>query len=146
MRIKEKTIPENLVAVTNYSSEGLNNSLYNVFEWAKEDKVVVNGVPFARLENISDDNASKICGLSVSGENLNPKDGIEIKTFKKHDVACLMHIGSHKTVINTYNKLVDYCNENNYKSSGVSYLIFVNNPFYTDENQLITEVQLVIEK
>ena len=143
MKIREKTIPENIIAITEFTTEGLNNSLYDVFEWAKEDKIIVNGVPFAKIENIEEDNG-KICGLSIKGENLNPPENIEVITEEPHKVVSEIHIGSHKTVTKTYEDLVEFCKNKNYTPSKTVYLIFINNPFYTDEERLITEVQLVI--
>ncbi len=143
MKIREKTIPENKIAITEFTDEGLNNSLYDVFEWAKEDKIIVNGVPFAKIENIEED-IGKICGLSIKGENLIPPKNIDVLTEKSHNVVSKIHIGSHKTVKKTYEDLVKFCKDKNYNSSKTVYLIFINNPFYTDEQHLITEVQLVI--
>ncbi len=144
MRIREKTIPENKIAITEYTEEGLNNSLYDVFEWAKTNKIIVNGVPFARIENIEKTNSERICGLSIKGENLNPPENIQVIDDKKHKVIGQIHIGSHKTVKETYKNLIEYAKEKNYKNTKTVYLIFINNPFYTDEEKLITEVQLVI--
>ena len=143
MKIREKTIPENKIAITKFTDEGLNNSLYDVFEWAKEDKIIVNGVPFAKIDNI-EENKGKICGLSIKGENLNPPKNIEVIIEKPHNVVSKIHIGSHKTVNKTYEDLVEFCKNKNYNHSKIVYLIFINNPFYTDEEHLITEVQLVI--
>ena len=50
MKIREKTIPENIIAITEFTTEGLNNSLYDVFD--KIDLVILQRAVWSfSLEN-----------------------------------------------------------------------------------------------
>lgn len=145
MKIKEKNIPENLVVLKEVKNLGLNNALYELFEWAKERKIRIHGVPFSIFPDFPDE-STQICGLSVRGENLESCDDIIVKTLDEHLTLSSIHVGPYDNAFKTYNQIVDFAEDNNYIVSGSTYLVFINNPFYTEKEHLISEVQVTVKK
>lgn len=146
MEIKEKIIPENLVALHEYSGDGLNNTLFELFEWAKESKVKIQGAPFSVFKNFNSEKEVHYCGVSIRGDDLKVPDCISIKSFSKHLVLSSIHVGSHDSAYKTYDEIVEYAGENNYTVLDTSYLVFFNNPLYTDKDHLISDVQVNVLK
>ena len=146
MKIREKNIPVNLAALKAFQISELNQGLYDIFEWAKEKNIKVHGGPFSIFYDFLNKEGKSVCGLSVRGENLESTDDIEIVNLEEHKVLSSMHIGDYGTVGETYTEIIDYASENDYIVTGPTYIIFMNNPFYTEKERLISEVQVTVEK
>jgi len=77
--------------------------------------------------------------------DIKPGEEVSIRQLPVCTVAFTRHQGGFGEVGRTYDRLLEYVNENGYEVSGPSRELYLTNPLQTEEGELVTEIQIPVK-
>jgi effector-binding domain-containing protein len=81
-----------------------------------------------------------------TGEDLVSGTEVEIKRLPQTDVAFARHYGSMREVGRTYDQVLKWICDNGYTVAGSSRELYLTNPLQSEEEDMVTEIQIPIRK
>ncbi|MCQ2977099.1 MAG: GyrI-like domain-containing protein [archaeon] len=156
MEIKEKTIEEQKIAIINYkgSLKDMEILMSKLLTWIDVKEVDTEGELFAIFYNnprtVNENEVVYDLGIPINkeqGEDLIDEDIYRIVDILEHKVLSGIHKGSLETIQESYTKMAEYSQENNYDIIGSPKEVYIKKYFEVeDENEIITEIQLPVIK
>ena len=155
MKFEEKHIPDQKLAVINYKGpiEDMDILVAKLMGWVEEKEITVSGEPFIiyyspRHEVGKRDDVVFDVGI-VLGPDEDPikTDLIRIVDLFEHNVLAGFHEGSTDSIMDTYEKIVDFSVANGYDIIGSPTEILIRSKYNEDdENLYLTEIRVPIIK
>lgn len=81
-----------------------------------------------------------------TGEDLVPGTEVEIKRLPQTSVAFARHHGSIREVGHTYDEVLKWIGDNGYAVAGSSRELYLTNPLQSEEEDMVTEIQIPVKK
>jgi len=100
--------------------------------------------PFAAYYNMDMKNLDIEIGLPVK-RKLPMKNYIEASELPRGTYVQCIHVGPYSTMESTYSKLMEWMNANEYKSNGVAYEFYLNDPENVPDEKLKTRIMFLVE-
>jgi len=152
MEIEDKVIPNQKLAIIKNKRpiEDINVVIAKLMGWVESEDVKTLGSPFIiyyspRFTYDPEEVVFDI-GIPISGDP-EEKDTIEVVELVEHNVLSGIHKGSYENIKESYEKLIEIADKNNYDIIGSPKEIFLKYQFdVNNEKDLITEIQLPIIK
>ncbi|MDO5848208.1 MAG: GyrI-like domain-containing protein [Methanobrevibacter sp.] len=155
MQCEEKHIPDQKLAVINYKGpiEDMDVLVAKLMGWVEEEEIDVKGEPFIiyyspRHEVGNGEDVVFDVGI-VLGDDEDPEktDLIRIVDLFEHNVLAGIHEGDTSSIMDTYEKIVDYSVNNGYEIIGSPTEILIKSKYNADDvDNYITEIQVPIIK
>ncbi len=150
MEYEVKVIPDQKLGVINYKGpiDDLEILVSKLMGWVDAEEIDYEGEPFivyfSPRHEVNDGDAVYDVSIVIN-EDVDGKDMIRVVDMIENKVLAAKHFGSTDTIFDTYEKLVDIAQENNYHIIGSPKEVLVKN-FHNcdDEKEYITEIQLPI--
>ena len=79
-------------------------------------------------------------------KHLKPGTGVEIKRLPEVSVAFVRHHGSMREIGHTYDEILKWIGGKGYAVGGPSRELYLTNPLQTEEEEMVTEIQIPIRK
>ena len=116
--------------------------------WVEAEEVEADGEPFiiyfSPRHEVNDGDAVYDVGIVIK-EDADEKDIIRVVDMVEHKMLCGLHKGPTDNILDTYEKLVEVSQANNYDIIGSPKEVLVKSFHNCDnENEFITEIQLPI--
>ncbi|WP_303247365.1 GyrI-like domain-containing protein [uncultured Methanobrevibacter sp.] len=155
MECEEKQIPDQKLAVINYKGpiEDMDVLVAKLMGWVEEEEINVSGEPFIiyyspRHEVGNGDDVVFDVGIVLDEEEDPAKtDLIRIVDLFEHNVLTGVHKGNTDSIMDTYEKIVDYSIANGYDIIGSPTEILIKSKYNEDEvDNYLTEIQVPIIK
>lgn len=155
MKIEEKHIPDQKLAVINYKGpiEDMDVLVSKLMGWVEEEEVNVVGEPFViyyspRHEVGNGEDVVYDVGIVLDVEEDPLKtDLIRIVDLFEHNVLTGIHEGSINSIMDSYEKIVDFSLNNDYDIIGSPTELLIRSKYNEDdENNYLTEIQVPIIK
>ena len=150
--IEEKTIPEQKIAVIKNkgTKDDIAVALSKLSGWVEEKYIETKGDYFMLYYTFPKEDDETIVfdiGVPIS-DNVSHSDDrkIEIADLVEHTVISYTHKGDHNKIRESYDKIINYCQENKYDIIGSPKEIFITNPFDIHIEEQITEIQIPVIK
>lgn len=145
-----KIIPDQKLAVINYKGPigDLDILVSKLMGWVEAEEIEVIGEPFivyySPRHEVNDGDAVYDVGIAIK-DDANDKDIIRVVDMVEHKMLSGIHEGPTDNILDTYAKLVDVSQANNYDIIGSPKEILIKS-FHNceNENEFITEIQLPI--
>jgi len=145
-----KIIPDQKLAVINYKGpiDDLDILVSKLMGWVEAEEVEADGEPFiiyfSPRHEVNDGDAVYDVGIAIK-DDADEKDIIRVVDMVEHKMLCGIHEGSTDNILDTYEKLVEVSQANNYDIIGSPKEVLVKS-FHNcdDEKEFITEIQLPI--
>ncbi|WP_409200558.1 GyrI-like domain-containing protein [Methanobrevibacter sp. DSM 116169] len=152
MKIEDKIIPDQKLAITKNKRPIVDVELViaQLMGWVESEEVETIGSPFIifyspRFSYDPEDVVFDI-GIPINGDP-EGTDIIEIVDLIEHNVLSATHKGSYDNIKETYEKMVDEAEKNNFDIIGSPKEVLIKSKIdVDDDNELITEIQLPIIK
>ena len=145
-----KIIPDQKLAVINYKGPigDLDILVSKLMGWVEAEEVEADGEPFiiyfSPRHEVNDGDAVYDVGIVIK-EDADEKDIIRVVDMVEHKMLCGLHKGPTDNILDTYEKLVEVSQANNYDIIGSPKEVLVKSFHNCDnENEFITEIQLPI--
>ncbi|MCF0226175.1 MAG: GyrI-like domain-containing protein [Methanobrevibacter sp.] len=155
MEIQEKHIPDNKLAIINYKGpiEDMDVLLAKLMGWIEEEEITVEGQPFIiyyspRHEVGNGEDVVYDVGI-VLGEDEDPDktELIRIVDLFEHNVLAGIHKGPTDSIMDTYEKIVNYATSNSYDIIGSPTEVLIKSKYNEDnKDNYITEIRVPIIK
>lgn len=155
MDCEEKHIPDQKLAVINYKGpiEDMDVLVAKLMGWVEEEEISVKGEPFIiyyspRHEVKKDNDVVFDVGIVLDDEEDPDKtDLIRIVDLFEHNVLAGVHEGDTDSIMDTYEKIVDFSIENGYDIIGSPTELLIKSKYNEDEvDNYLTEIQVPIIK
>ena len=150
MEHEVKIIPDQKLAVINYKGpiDDLDILVSKLMGWSEAEEVEVISEPFvvyySPRHEVNDGDAVYDVGI-VLKDDADEKDVIRVVDMVGHKVLAGIHEGPTENILDTYSKLVDVAQANNYDIIGSPKEALIKSFHNCDnENEFITEIQLPI--
>ena len=150
MEHEVKIIPDQKLAVINYKGpiDDLDILVSKLMGWCEAEEVEVISEPFvvyySPRHEVNDGDAVYDVGI-VLKDDADEKDIIRVVDMVSHKVLSGIHEGSTENILDTYAKLVEVAQANNYDIIGSPKESLIKSFHNCDnENEFITEIQLPI--
>ena len=145
-----KIIPDQKLAVINYKGpiDDLDILVSKLMGWVEAEEVEADGEPFiiyfSPRNEVNDGDAVYDVGIAIK-DDADEKDIIRVVDMVEHKMLCGIHEGPTDNILDTYEKLVEVSQANNYDIIGSPKEVLIKG-FHNcdDENEFITEIQLPI--
>ena len=145
-----KIIPDQKLAVINYKGSigDLDILVSKLMGWVEAEEVEADGEPFiiyfSPRHEVNEGDAVYDVGIAIK-EDADEKDIIRVVDMVEHKMLCGIHEGPTDNILDTYEKLVEVSQANNYDIIGSPKEVLVKS-FHNcdDEKEFITEIQLPI--
>ncbi|WP_407421008.1 GyrI-like domain-containing protein [Methanobrevibacter sp.] len=145
-----KIIPDQKLAVINYKGPigDLDILVSKLMGWVEAEEVEADGEPFiiyfSPRHEVNEGDAVYDVGIAIK-EDADEKDIIRVVDMVEHKMLCGIHEGPTDNILDTYEKLVEVSQANNYDIIGSPKEVLVKS-FHNcdDEKEFITEIQLPI--
>lgn len=145
-----KIIPDQKLAVINYKGpiDDLDILVSKLMGWTEAEEVEIIGEPFivyySPRHEVNEGDAVYDVGI-VLKDDADEKDIIRVVDMVEHKMLTGIHEGPIDNIMDTYQKLVDISQQNNYHIIGSPKEILIKSFHNCDnENEFITEIQLPI--
>ena len=145
-----KIIPDQKLAVINYKGpiDDLDILVSKLMGWVEAEEVEADGEPFiiyfSPRHEVNDGDAVYDVGIAIK-DDADEKDIIRVVDMVEHKMLCGLHKGPTDNILDTYEKLVEVSQANNYDIIGSPKEVLVKSFHNCDnENEFITEIQLPI--
>ena len=145
-----KIIPDQKLAVINNKVpiDDLDILISKLADWIDAEDVETEGDPFivyySPRHEVNDGDAVYDVGIVVK-EDADEKDMIRVVDMVEHKMLCGIHEGPTDNIMDTYAKLVDVAQANNYDIIGSPKEVFIKSIYNCDnEDEFLTEIQLPI--
>lgn len=153
MNFEEKHIPDQKLAVINYKGpiEDMDILVAKLMGWVEEEEVDIVGEPFIiyyspRHEVGSGEDVVFDVGVVLDCD-ADKTDLIRIVDLFEHDVLTATHQGDTDSIMDTYEKLVDFSIANSYDIIGSPTEILIKSKYNEDNvDNYLTEIQVPIIK
>lgn len=155
MECKEKLLPDRKLAVINYkgSIEDMDVLVAKLMGWVEEEDIKVIGEPFIiyyspRHEVGNGEDVVFDVGIVLDDEEDPVKtDLIRIVDLFEHKVLAGVHKGSTDSIMDTYEKIVDFSIANGYDIIGSPTELLIKSKYNEDKvDNYLTEIQVPIIK
>lgn len=155
MECEEKQIPDQKLAVINYkgSIEDMDVLVAKLMGWVEEEEIKVVGEPFIiyyspRHEVGNGEDVVFDVGIVLDDEEDSVKtELIRIVDLFEHKVLAGVHKGNTDSIMDTYEKIVDFSIENGYDIIGSPTELLIKSKYNEDEvDNYLTEIQVPIIK
>lgn len=150
MEHEVKIIPDQKLAVINYKGpiEDLDILVSKLIGWSEAEEVEVISEPFvvyySPRHEVNEGDAVYDVGI-VLKDDADEKDIIRVVDMVGHKVLSGIHEGPTENILDTYSKLVNVAQANNYDIIGSPKETLIKSFHNCDnENEFITEIQLPI--
>lgn len=100
--------------------------------------------PFVAYYNMDMRNLDIEIGFPVK-QKLPTKNYIESSELPEGRYVQCIHVGPYNTMESTYTALMEWMNDNEYKSNGVAYEFYLNDPESVPEHELMTRIMFLVE-
>ena len=145
-----KIIPDQKLAVINYKGpiDDLDILVSKLMGWVEAEEVEADGEPFiiyfSPRHGVNEGDAVYDVGIAIK-DDADEKDIIRVVDMVEHKMLCGIHEGPTDNILETYEKLVEVSQANNYDIIGSPKEVLVKS-FHNcdDENEFLTEIQLPI--
>ena len=145
-----KIIPDQKLAVINYKGPIDDSDILvsKLMGWVEAEEVEADGEPFiiyfSPRHEVNDGDAVYDVGIAIK-DDADEKDIIRVVDMVEHKMLCGIHEGPTDNILDTYEKLVEVSQANNYDIIGSPKEVLVKS-FHNcdDEKEFITEIQLPI--
>lgn len=145
-----KIISDQKLAVINYKGPigDLDILVSKLMGWVEAEEVEADGEPFiiyfSPRHEVNEGDAVYDVGIAIK-EDADEKDIIRVVDMVEHKMLCGIHEGPTDNILDTYEKLVEVSQANNYDIIGSPKEVLVKS-FHNcdDEKEFITEIQLPI--
>ena len=145
-----KIIPDQKLAVINYKGPigDLDILVSKLMGWVEAEEIEVIGEPFivyySPRHEVNDGDAVYDVGIAIK-DDADDNDIIRVVDMVEHKMLSGIHEGPTDNILDTYAKLVDVSQANNYDIIGSPKEILIKS-FHNceNENEFITEIQLPI--
>ena len=150
MESEVKVIPEQKLGVINCKTpiEDLGVFLSILMGWVDAEEIETEGEPFivyfSPRHEVNDGDVVYDVSIAIK-QDAEETDRIRVVDMIEHKVLAGKHYGSTDNILDTYAKLVDVAQKNNYDIIGSPKEILIKS-FHNcdDENNFVTEIQLPI--
>ncbi|MBR1610736.1 MAG: GyrI-like domain-containing protein [Methanobrevibacter sp.] len=150
MESEVKVIPEQKLGVINCKTpiEDLGVFLSILMGWVDAEEIETEGEPFivyfSPRHEVNDGDVVYDVSIAIK-QDAEETDRIRVVDMIEHKVLAGKHYGSTDNILDTYAKLVDVAQKNNYDIIGSPKEILIKS-FHNcdDENDFVTEIQLPI--
>ena len=150
MESEVKVIPEQKLGVINYKGpiSDLDILVSKLMGWVDAENIKTDGEPFivyfSPRHEVNDGDAVYDVSIAIC-DDADEKDEIRVVDMIEHKVLSAKHYGSTDNIFDTYEKLVEISQENNYDIIGSPKEILIKS-FHNSDNEkdFITEIQLPI--
>ena len=150
MDYEVKVIPDQKLAVINYKGpiEDLDVLISKIMGWIEAEEIEVLSEPFvvyySPRHEVGQGDAVFDVGIDLK-QDQDEKDIIRVVDMLEHKVLSGIHKGATDDILDTYAKLVDVAQKNNYDIIGSPKEVLVKSFHNCDnEKEFITEIQLPI--
>lgn len=152
MDFETKNVPDQKLAVINFKGpiEDMDVLVAKLMGWVENEEVETEGQPFiiyySPRHQVNEGDAVYDVGIVVGDETESyGEDLIRIVDLFEHEVLSGTHEGSYDDIMNTYEKLVEYAENNGMDIIGSPKEILVKSKYDgEDMENYITEIQLPI--
>jgi len=149
--VQVKEVPSLTAAAVEYTGpyEDIGKVLVDLFKWVLIHRGRVATYPMAVFPSAADrkpgeNNVFEVCiPLEVDSGVTGDKE-VKIKGFDTLTVAAARHEGPHSKIGETYGKLLSWIEESGYGTVGPCREVYLTNPTQFAEDDLLTEVQVVV--
>ena len=145
-----KVIPDQKLAVINYKGpiDDLDILVSKLLGWVEVEEVEAVGEPFviyfSPRHEVNDGDAVYDVGIVIE-DDADEKDIIRVVDMVEHKMLCGIHEGPADNILDTYEKLVEVSQANNYDIIGSPKEVLIKGVHNCDdEGDFITEIQLPI--
>ena len=150
MESEVKVIPEQKLGVINYKGpiSDLDILVSKLMGWVDAENIKTDGEPFivyfSPRHEVNDGDAVYDVSIAIC-DDADEKDEIRVVDMIEHKVLSAKHYGSTDNIFDTYEKLVEISQENNYDIIGSPKEILIKS-FHNSDNEkdFITQIQLPI--
>lgn len=150
MESEVKVIPDQKLGVINYKGpiDDLDILVSKLMGWVDAEDIEIDGEPFivyfSPRHEVNQGEAVFDVSIAIK-QDADEKDIIRVVDMIEHKVLSGIHEGPVDNILDTYAKLVDVAQENNYDIIGSPKEVLIKS-FHNcdDENDFITEIQLPI--
>ena len=153
MEICSKTIPDQKLAIINYKGPitDLDILVSKLMGWVDSEEVAVDGEPFiiyySQRYAVNEGDAVFDVGISILDDDAEESDMVRVVDLVSHEVLSGKHIGDNETIMESYEKMVEYADANNFDVIGSPKEILIKSKYNANEGEeFITEIQLPIIK
>jgi len=150
MKSEVKVIPDQKLGVINYKGpiSDLDVLLSKLLGWIDAEEIETEGEPFivyfSPRHEVNQGDAVYDVSIAIK-EDADEQDIIRVVDMIEHKVLAGKHYGPTDSIMDTYAKLVDVAQENNYDIIGSPKEVLIKSFFNCDdEKDFITEIQLPI--
>ena len=150
MESEVKVIPDQKLGVINYKGpiSDLDVLLSKLLGWIDAEEIETEGEPFivyfSPRHEVNQGDAVYDVSIAIK-EDADEQDIIRVVDMIEHKVLAGKHYGPTDSIMDTYAKLVDVAQENNYDIIGSPKEVLIKSFFNCDdEKDFITEIQLPI--
>ena len=150
MEHEVKIIPDQKLAVINYKGPitDLGLLISKLADWVDAEDIETEGDPFivyySPRHEVNDGDVVFDVGIVIR-DDADEKDMIRVVDMVEHKMLCGIHEGSTDNIMDSYAKLVDISQANNYDIIGSPKEVFIKGFHNCDnEEDFITEIQLPI--
>lgn len=149
-----KKVPDQKLAVINYKGPitDMDVLVSKLLGWAESEEIKIESEPFiiyySPRHSVNEGDAVYDVGIVIDNEEEPERnDLIRVVDLFEHEVLSALHKGSTDNILETYEKVVEYSQENNYDIIGSPKEILHKSLYNCDdESEYITEIQLPIIK
>ena len=150
MESEVKVIPDQKLGVINYKGpiSDLDILISKLMGWVDAECIETDGDPFivyfSPRHEVNQGDAVYDVSIAIK-EDADEKDIIRVVDMIEHKVLSGKHFGPTENIMDTYAKLVEVAQENNYDIIGSPKEVLIKS-FYNcdDEKEFVTEIQLPI--
>lgn len=150
MESEVKVIPDQKLGVINYKGpiSDLDILISKLMGWVDAEGIETDGDPFivyfSPRHEVNQGDAVYDVSIAIK-EDADEKDIIRVVDMIEHKVLSGKHFGPTENIMDTYAKLVEVAQENNYDIIGSPKEVLIKS-FYNcdDEKEFVTEIQLPI--
>ena len=153
MEITSKTIPDQKLAIINYKGPigDFDVLISKLMGWVESEEITTNSEPFVIYYSprytVNEGDAVFDVGISILDEDAEEKDKIRVVDLVSHEVLSAQHIGDNENIMESYEKMVEYANKNNFDVIGSPKEVLIKSKYNAEEGEeFITEIQLPIIK
>ncbi len=149
--VQVKEVPSLTAAAVEYTGpyRDIGKVLVDLFKWVLIHRGRVATYPMAVFPSATErkpeeDNVFEVCIPLEADSGVTGDKEVKIKGFDALTVAASRHEGPHSKIGETYGKLLSWIEENGYGIVGPCREIYLTNPTQFAEDDLLTEVQVVV--
>ena len=154
MDFETKKIPDQKLAVINFKGpiEDMDVLVAKLMGWVENDEIEIEGQPFiiyySPRHKVNEGDAVFDVGIVVGEDSESyGEDLIRIVDLFEHEVLAGIHEGSYENIMDSYEQLVDYAQNNGLEIIGSPKEVLIKSKYNADDPEsYLTEIQLPIIK